>query len=82
MTATTLDDRRRVVLPREFKPKSAVTIQMIDEETALVKLAKPSKVRMAVLLPDVKHLPDDPEWEKIEAKMAEYTFKNLPPFEE
>lgn len=82
MTATVLDDRRRLVLPARFKPKSAVTVQEIDEETVLVKIAKPSKHRMVLLLPDVKHLPDDPAWEKTEHAMAAHASKNLPPFEE
>ena len=82
MTATVLDDRRRLVMPPEFKPKSAVTVQLIDEETVLVKLAKPSKTRLVMLLPDVKHLPDDPEWEAVERRLAQHASKHLPPFEE
>lgn len=50
MTATVLDDRRQLVLPKAFKPKAAVTVQVIDDETVLVKLVKPSKARMVVLL--------------------------------
>ena len=65
MKATVLDDRRRLVMPNEFPPKSAVTVQRIDDETVLVKLAKASKNGMVMLLPDVKRLPDDPEWQKI-----------------
>jgi hypothetical protein len=82
MNATVLDDRRRLVLPPEFKPKSAVTVQVIDEETVLVKLAKPNKALMVMLLPDVKTLPDDPEWEKIEHAMVKHTAKKRAPFEE
>jgi hypothetical protein len=82
VNATVLDDRRRLVMPPEFKPKSAVTVQMIDEETALVKLAKPSRARMVMLLPDVPDLPDHPGWEKTEAKIARHLSRKLPPFEE
>jgi len=82
MNATLLDDRRRLVMPAELPPKSAVTVQRIDEDTWLVKRARPTETRMVVLLPDVKTLPDDPEREKIEMRMAEHLFKNLPPFEE
>ena len=82
MTATILDDRRRLVMPKAFKAKAAVTVQVIDDETVLVKLAKPTKARMVMLLPDVKRLPDDPEWEAVEAKLAKHASKHLPPFEE
>lgn len=82
MNATVLDDRRRLVLPPSFKAKSAVTIQEIDDETILVKVAKPSKTRMVMLLPDVQHMPDDPEWEKVEQAFTAASNKGLTPFEE
>lgn len=82
MNATLLDDRRRLVMPPELPAKSAVTVQRIDEDSWLVKLARPAKARMVMLLPDVKHLPDDPAREAIELKMAKHFSKNLPPFEE
>lgn len=77
-----IDDRRRLVLPAAFKPRSAVTVQVIDEETVLVKLAKPSSGRMVMLLPDVKHLPDDPEWEAVEHRITKHSSQNRAPFEE
>jgi hypothetical protein len=79
MNATVIDDRRRVVLPPEFKPKSAVTVQLLDGETALIRLVKSAGYRMAMLLPDVKRLPDDPAWEKVEHKLAQSAVKKLPP---
>jgi hypothetical protein len=82
MNATVLDDRRRLVMPPEFKAKSAVTVQVIDEETVLVKLARPSKHRMVLLLPDVKTLPDDPEWDKIEKAFTAASNRGLAKFEE
>jgi len=82
MKASMLDDRRRLVMPSEFPPKSAVTVQCIDDETVLVKLAKPSKSRMVMLLPDVKKLPDDPTWQKIESRMVAHHNKKVSPFEE
>jgi hypothetical protein len=36
---------------------------------------------MVLLLPDVKQLPDDPEWEKVEAAFAADAIKGLAPFE-
>ncbi len=82
MNATLIDDRRRLVMPPELPARSPVTVQQIDEDTWIVKRARPSKARMVLLLPDVKQLPDDPEWDKLEARMAAHSFKNLPPFEE
>lgn len=79
MNATVLDDRRRLVMPPEFKPKSAVTVQVIDAETVLVKLAKPAKTRLVMLLPDVKRLPEDPEWDKVEAAFTAASIKGLTP---
>lgn len=37
MTATVLDDRRRLVMPTEFPARSAVTIQHLDRDTIIVK---------------------------------------------
>jgi hypothetical protein len=37
---------------------------------------------MVMLLPDVKHLPDDPEWDKVEAAFAHDSNKGLSHFEE
>ena len=82
MNATVLDERRRIVLPREFKPRSAVTMQLLDEETVLVKLVKPSAHRMVMLLSDVKSLPAEPKWERVELALAKRATKKLPPPEE
>ncbi|HEX7469566.1 MAG TPA: hypothetical protein VF437_02365 [Verrucomicrobiae bacterium] len=82
MNATLIDDRRRLVMPPELPARSPVTVQQIDDDTWIVKRARPTKTRMVMLLPDVKKLQRDPEWEKIEQRMAEHQFKNLPPFEE
>ncbi len=82
MTATVIDSRRRLVMPPELPARSAVTVQQIDDDTWLVKRARPSKTNLVVLLPDIKKLPRDPEWEAIEERIAAHTAKNLPPFEE
>ena len=82
MNATVTDDRRRLVMPPELPARSPVTVQQIDEDTWIVKRHKPDKKFVVVLFPDVAHLPDDPEWEAIEQRMAEHHYKNLPPFEE
>jgi hypothetical protein len=81
MNATLTDDRRRLVMPPELPARSPVTVQQIDADTWIVKRARPMKTQMVVLLPDVKKLPDDKEWEAIEQRMAEHHYKKLPPFE-
>jgi hypothetical protein len=77
MIARVLDDRRRLVMPAKFPPRSAVTVQLIDDETVLVKLAKPSNQRFVMLLPDVKQLPDDPKWQKIESRIVAHNNKKV-----
>jgi hypothetical protein len=70
-----IDDLRRVVLPPEFKPKFAVTVQLLDSETALIPLVNPSAHQMAMLLPEVPRLADDPAWDKVEHAMANRAVK-------
>lgn len=82
LTATVLDDRRRLVMPPELPARSAVVVQQIDEDTWLVKRAKSSRLKMVLLLPDVKELPRDPEWEKIEHRIVKHNNKKVTPFEE
>jgi hypothetical protein len=82
MTATVLDSRRRLVMPPELPARSAVIVERVDDDTWLVRRAKRSKYRMVMLLPDVKHLPDDPEWQKTESKFVADSNKGLSPFEE
>ena len=81
MNATLIDDRRRLVMPPELPARSPVTVQQIDEDTWIVKRCRPSKLHMVLLLPDLKQLPDDPEWEKVEAAFAADAIKGLAPFE-
>ncbi len=82
MNATVLDSRRRLVMPPELPARSAVIVQRVDDDTWLVKRAKPSKHRMVLLLPDVKELPDDPEWEKIETQIVAHNNRKVTPFKE
>src|SRR5271166_548413 len=81
MTATVLDDRRRLVMPPELSARSPVTVQRLDDDTWIVRRQKPQKGFVVVLMSDVKDLPDHPAMEKAEARLAEYSFKKLPPFE-
>ena len=82
MNATVLDDRRRLVMPPELPAKSSVIVEQVDDDTWVVRRARPSRAKMVMLLPDVKHLPGDPEWEKIEARLARHAIKNLTPPDE
>ena len=82
MTATVLDARRRLVMPPELPARSAVIVQQVDEDTWLVKRAKPSRHRMVMLLPDVKHLSPDPEWESLESRIVARNNQNVTPFED
>ena len=79
MTATVTDDRRRVVMPPELPAKSAVTIQRIDDDTWIVKRQRDQTNFAVFIVPIIKDLPDDPEWEKVEEAFAASAFKKLPP---
>jgi hypothetical protein len=78
MKAAQLDERRRLVMPPECPPHSAVVIQQIDAETWIVRRQVPSDKFVVVLLRGLKHLPDDPEWEKVENKIARHLSSRLP----
>ena len=80
--AATVDDRRRLVLPEDFPPNCPVTVQQLDDDTLVVKRQRASRNYKIVLIPAIHKLPDDPEWEAIERKMADHTSKKVPPFEE
>lgn len=76
--ATKTDDRRRLVMPPELPAGSAVTIQQLDENTFIVRRQLPRDELMVVLEPDLKDLPEDPEWDKKARALARHTWKNLP----
>lgn len=82
VNATVLDDRRRLVMPPELSARSPVTVQQLDDDTWIVRRQRPQKGFVVVLMPDVKNLPDDPQWEAIEQRMAEHLSKKVPAFEE
>jgi hypothetical protein len=82
VNATLLDDRRRLVMPRELPPKSAVTVQRIDADTWIVKRHRPQKDFVMVAIPIIKELPGDPEWEAVEAKLTAHCNRKVTPFEE
>jgi hypothetical protein len=75
MKSATLDDRRRLVMPPECPPGSAVTIQQVDRTTWLVKRHLPTRDFKMVMIPLIDRLPDDPEWEKAEEAFARHASK-------
>ncbi len=77
--ATTVDDRRRIVMPPDCRPNSTVSIQQLDDSTWLVRTLKPKKNFKLVLIPVIDKLTDDPEWQKVESRLARYAASKLPP---
>jgi hypothetical protein len=82
LNATLLDDRRRLVMPPELPPKSAVTVQRIDDDTWIVKRHRPQSNVLMVAIPIIKELPGDLEWEAVEAKLTAHCNRKVAPIEE
>ncbi len=80
--ARQVDERRRVTLPREFRPGQDVIFERVDAYTWIVKRHRPDPDIKMVLIPVIKRLPDDPEWDKLEIAFARAACKKLPPPEE
>jgi len=78
MKTATLDERRRLVMPAECPPNSAVTIQQLDEDTWLVQVAKETKKFKKVFFPVIEDLPPDPEWDELEKAFAKGGSRNIP----
>ena len=75
--SATLDDRRRLVMPPECPPGSAVTIEELDEATWLIKRQLPAKDYKTVVIPVIDRLPDDPDWEKVEHAFTRRASKTI-----
>jgi hypothetical protein len=82
MNERLLDDRRRLVMPAELPPKSAVTVQQIDADTRIVKRHRPQNNVIMVAIPIIKELPSDPEWAAVEAKLTARSNRKIAPIEE
>lgn len=80
--AANVDSRRRVVLPESFPANSPVTFQKVDEDTWIVKRHRPRKGFVLVAIEQIEKLPDDPDWEAFERRVAEHTSKRVPRFQE
>ncbi|MEI6783017.1 MAG: hypothetical protein WCQ21_19080, partial [Verrucomicrobiota bacterium] len=72
MKSTMVDDRRRIVMPQACPPHSSVTIQQVDDTTWIIKRQLPSKDYKMILIPVIDRLPDDPEWDKVEAAFVRH----------
>jgi hypothetical protein len=82
LTARTVDDKRRVVMPEECPPNALVIIQQLDKDTWLVRRPKRDQKFKSITLPIVENLPNDPEWDKVELGLAKAASKRLPEPEE
>lgn len=78
MKAAKVDSKRRIVLPAECPPRALVTIEQLDEYTWLIKRQRPATGFKMVLIPVIKKLPGDPEWEKVEARIGRHIARRLP----
>ena len=77
MKSRVLDAKRRVILPETFPPRCEVTVEELDKTTLLIKRQVPNRDFKIVLIPSVKRLPDDPEWEKVEHAFASHASKTV-----
>lgn len=73
-----LDGKRRLIMPRQCPPNSAVTIQQVDADTWIVKRRRPSKGFKVVLIPEIHKLPNDPDWGSREVAFARVACAALP----
>lgn len=53
-----------------------------DEDAWIVIRLRPRKSFVLVAIEEIEKLPDDPEWEAFERRVAEHTSKRVPAFEE
>jgi len=66
-------------MPPECPPRSAVTIQRIDDDTWLVKRVVEEKKFKKVFIPIIDTLPRDPDWDKVEAAFGRAVYQVLRP---
>ncbi len=65
-------------MPPECPPNSTVTIDQLDAQTWLVRRRVREKDVKLVAIPILEHLPEDPEREKVEARLAKSASRKLP----
>jgi hypothetical protein len=73
-----LDDKRRLIMPETCPPRSAVTIQELDQDTWLVKRHRAAKDIKVVLIPVLDKLPHDSAWDKVEEAFGRRAYSKLP----
>ena len=78
MKSATLDSKRRLVMPENCPPRSLVTIHTLDQNTWVVHRQSPTKKVKMISIPIIKDLPDDPGWEKAEAKIGRHIARRIP----
>lgn len=77
VTARQVDERRRIVLPREFRPGSDVIIERLDDDTWIIKRHRSDPNLKLVVIQAIDRLPDDPEWSKVENAFARAAYRKL-----
>ena len=79
--AATVDDKRRVVLPESWKPRSAVTIECIEADTLVIRRQRPRDPLIVVLEPDVKHLPENRELDRLTTAASRSALRHVRNFD-
>jgi hypothetical protein len=80
--ARQVDEKRRITLPTEFLPGTDVILERVDSNTWIIQRHVPNTRLKMVSIPVIKHLPDDPEWDKVEEAFGRAVYNRLPPPEE
>ncbi|MFO1460818.1 MAG: hypothetical protein U1G08_15605 [Verrucomicrobiota bacterium] len=76
MKGTTLDARRRLTMPPDIEPLSAVTVEHTDTDTWIVRRVRRTKAPSAILVPPLtsqqarRAFRANPRQEAFEAAMA------------
>jgi hypothetical protein len=54
-----------------------VILEQVDEQTWLLKRYRPDRKFKMVLIPVIDHLPEDPEWTKVEEAFGRAAYEEL-----
>ena len=63
-------------------PTVRLEIQPVDADTWILRRHRPERAFKMVMIPVIERLPDDPQWEKLELRAAEYLAGKVPRFKE
>jgi len=76
--ASTIDARRRLVMPKECPPRARVVIEELDQPLTWIVRVQPSGVRLKkVLIPVIDRLGTDREWDRTEARIGRHIARRL-----